>query len=407
MSDDQIPISAGQSSPASAPAFRSFLVPLLLMTSIFFIGFMSRIIQAPLMPNIEKDMGLTHGTAGSLFFVASLGYFIGTLGSGFIASRINHRRTIIFSTVALSMTIFVIAFSSGLWGLRIGLFALGLTAGPYMPSAFAAITEMVGSRHWGKALAIHELAPNLGFVTAPLVAEAVLYVSSWRGAFAVLGLAALILVIIFARYSRGGDFKADAPTYAHLRVLLAVPAFWIMIILFSLSISSLMGVYTMLPLYLVTDCGLDRSSANTLVALSKVSGIVMAFVGGWATDRFGPKNTLVVVFLFTGIMTILLGISPGSWVPIIVFFQPLLAGCFFPAGFAALALITSPKDRSIAISLTTPAAFLIGGGAVPTFIGFIGDMSSFSVAFAMVGGLVLAGAFISQFLKLEPYSQQD
>jgi hypothetical protein len=46
-------------------------------------------------------------------------------------------------------------------------------------------------------------------------------------------------------------------------------------------------------------------------------------------------------------------------------------------------------------------AFMIGGGAVPTAIGVIGDFWSFGLGVSLVGGLILAGAFLPWFLKVE------
>jgi len=55
-------------------------LPLLLLTSIFFVNFLARILLAPLMPAVESDLGLSHAEAGSFFLLVSLGYF-----------TINHR----------------------------------------------------------------------------------------------------------------------------------------------------------------------------------------------------------------------------------------------------------------------------------------------------------------------------
>ena len=156
----------------------------------------------------------------------------------------------------------------------------------------------------------------------------------------------------------------------------------------------------MLPLYLVTERGFDRSWANTLVALSRVSGLVMAFFAGWATDRFGPRRVMAGVFLLTGLMTLLLGTTPNPWIVIIIFLQPMLAVCFFPAGLAALSCIGPSSSRNVAISLTIPFAFLLGAGATPTAIGVMGDAGSFGVGFAVVGGLILMGFLLSLRLKL-------
>ena len=155
----------------------------------------------------------------------------------------------------------------------------------------------------------------------------------------------------------------------------------------------------MLPLYLVTDHGMERNWANTLTALSRIAGVATTLIGGWATDRIGPKQILRVVFLMTGLMTIFLGFASSSWISVAVFLQPLLAVCFFPAGLAALSMVSSPKERSIMVSLTVPIAFIMGGGASPTLIGFVGDVSSFGFGIALVGGLILAGAIFSAYLN--------
>jgi NNP family nitrate/nitrite transporter-like MFS transporter len=155
----------------------------------------------------------------------------------------------------------------------------------------------------------------------------------------------------------------------------------------------------MLPLYLVTDHGMERNWANTLIALSRIAGIAMTLIGGWATDRIGPKQILRMVFLLTGLMTIFIGFASSSWVGVAVFLQPLVAVCFFPAGLAALSMVSSPKERSIMVSLTVPIAFLVGGGGAPTLIGFLGDVSFFGPGIALVGGLILTGTIFSGYLK--------
>jgi NNP family nitrate/nitrite transporter-like MFS transporter len=127
----------------------------------------------------------------------------------------------------------------------------------------------------------------------------------------------------------------------------------------------------------------------------------MALAGGWASDRFGPRKVLVIVFLLTGSATILMGAAPNRWVLAAVFFQPLLAVCFFPAGFAALSRIGPTGSRNLAVSLAIPIAFLLGGGAVPSLIGLLGDTVSFSAGIMLVGAAITAGALLAGQLKLQ------
>ncbi len=277
---------ARRSENNSSESFLNQFGPLLILTSIFFLNFVSRITLAPLTPNIEIDLNLSHTDAGSLFFLISLGYFISLTGSGFISYRLNHKRTILLSNTALGFALIGTAFCVGTWTIRLGLFIVGIAAGLYLPSGMAMLTSLIPARRWGKAIAIHELAPNLGFVAAPLVSEAVMVWFSWRAVFLLFGCVTLIMSPVFYYYSRGGEFRGEAPNFVSFRQLFGNLSFWVMMLLFSLGIISTLGIYTMLPLYLVTEHSIDRNVANTLIALSRISGVIMAFVGGWATDRF-------------------------------------------------------------------------------------------------------------------------
>jgi NNP family nitrate/nitrite transporter-like MFS transporter len=373
--------------------------PLLLLALIFFLNFMARIILAPLMPTVEKDLNIGHGQAGSLFLLISVGFLPVLLASGYFSSRLTHRKTIILSATALGIALLGVSFSNSLWGIRLGLIFLGMAAGLYLPSGIATLTSMVASRHWGKALAIHELAPNLSFVVAPVVAEAFLGWFSWRGVIALLGGASLFVGMVFTRFGRGGEFPGEPPSLRSFKALLADSNFRILVILFCLAVSASMGIFAMLPLYLVTERAMDQNQANTLIALSRISGLGMAFIAGWAVDRFGPRRTLSGIFLLTGLSTVMLGIAHGYWMIVIIFIQPALAVCFFPAGFSALALIGPPATRNLGVSLSIPIAFLFGAGAVPIGIGIAGDAGSFSLGIIVVGVVIFAGLIFSLRLR--------
>src|SRR3954454_9272235 len=43
--------------------------PLSFFVLIFFVNFCGRMILAPLLPSIQKELGITHGRAGSFFFL--------------------------------------------------------------------------------------------------------------------------------------------------------------------------------------------------------------------------------------------------------------------------------------------------------------------------------------------------
>jgi len=381
-------------------SFRSQMGPLLFLVGIFFLNFLARVVLSPLMPNVEKDLKIGHDEAGSLFLLISVGYCVGLLASGFVSSRLYHRKTIFLSSLAVGVGLMIVSVSHNLWGIRIGLIFLGMAAGLYLPSGIATVTYLVQPEHWGKAIAIHELAPNLGFVIAPLLAEALLGLFSWRGVLSLAGMGSMAAGIIFVFWGKGGAFPGEAPDSRILRSILVEPSFWIMMALFGLAIGASFGVYAMMPLYLVTERGMDRPWANALVGLSRVSPLGFSILSGWVTDRIGPKKTLAGVFLAMGVVTMLLGLTPGSWVILMVFLQPVLATSFFPPGFAALSRIGSKKIRNVAVSLTMPVSFLLGGGAIPAGIGVMGEMRSFALGITCFGGLLFAGVFLASRLEL-------
>ena len=379
--------------------FRSYLAPVLFLAAIFFQNFISRIILAPLLPSIEEDLGLSHGQSGSFFFLMTAGYFFAMLGSGFFSARYTHRRTIVIAIALVGISLLLVALSRDLWSMRAALLLLGMSAGLYLPSGIATLTQLVDPKNWGKALAIHELGPNLGFVVAPLIASILLTWLSWRSVFVVLGGMSLLLVMGFARFGRGGDFAGEPPSFTSFFVLIREPLFWVMMILCGLGVAGSLGIYAMLPLYLVFEHGTDAEWANTLVALSRISGLGTAFVSGFATDRFGPKRTLFGILMLTGLITLLLGVSAGRWLILLVLLQPALSTSFFPPALAALSSSGLPVSRNVAVSFTIPLAFLFGGGIVPMFIGVMGDGGLFNLGIVTVGVLLLGGSLLALTLK--------
>jgi NNP family nitrate/nitrite transporter-like MFS transporter len=371
---------------------------LLLLTTIFFTSFMARIILAPLLPAIQAELSIDYSSAGNLFFVLSGGYCLSLLSTSYLAGRFRHRTLILASTTGLGIALFTATTVETIAALRATAFLLGLAAGLYLPSGISAVTHLTGPRHWGRALAIHELAPNLAFILAPLAAELMLRLTGWRLGMVALGTATLLLGLLYAIYGRGTDFHGQMPDRQATRTLLGQPFLWLLVVMFSLGISSTLGIYTMLPLYLVSAHGLDHGSANALLSLSRVAALPMAFAGGWVADRLGPLPTIRGVFLLTGLATIALGLTHGPWLKGAVFCQPVLAVCFFPAGFSALSALSPPGYRSMAVALTIPIAFLLGGGGVPLAIGWLGDAGRFAQAFILTGTLITLGAGLTALL---------
>jgi NNP family nitrate/nitrite transporter-like MFS transporter len=366
------------------------LFPLTFLTAIFYLNFVSRIILGPFLPVIEHELGLGHGGAGSLFLFIQIGYATGLLGSGLVSWRFTHRHTIVTSAVVVGIAMVGLSLAASLGAMRFWLVLGGAGAGLYLPSGVATITHLVNDAHWGKALAFHELAPNLAFITAPLLAEALFATISWRGVLAVVGIVAVLAGGCFALSGHGGSRRGEPPRLQTIAGLLRDPSVWAMMLIFAAGVGSSLGLYSMLPLFLVSDAGMTLRAANGLTGLSRVACLAVAFVSGWLTDRMGYRHALTVALATTASLNLCLGLFPGpALTPIFVFLQGAAAVMFFPPAFAAVSRLFPAQMRNLAVALTTAVGVFLGGGGVPTLVGYLAEVASFSTAFTVVGALAI------------------
>ena len=218
---------------------------LLFLAITFYTMVLSKDILSPLMPIIEDDLGIGHRQAGSLFFVMALGHFGMLLASGFVAFRFSRTMMIALSSIGVGLSLLFVSFAQTLSGIRLGLLLLGMASGLYLPAAIAILTTAVHAKDLGKAIAIHELAPSLATISAPLIAVALLGSISWRELLLLISAASIVAGLAFITFDKSGRFREEASTGATLRHLLLEPSFWIMVILFSLAIGGEIGVYSM------------------------------------------------------------------------------------------------------------------------------------------------------------------
>lgn len=377
------------------------LPPLLLLVGIFYLNFISRVILAPLLPIIEKDLALGHGQAGSLFLYIAGGYATGLWLSGFISAYLNHRYTLILSTFSVGTMMIGVSISSSLGTICLFLFLCGIMAGLYLPSALASLTEWVRKEHLGKAMAIHELAPNLGFITAPLLAEILLKILNWQGTLAFIGSGAILMGFLYLWLGRGGTTKGSPPRLQSMYLVCKNPSFWIMAAFFLISIGSSLGSYTMMPLFLVTEIGMERGWANTLIGLSRVFGTVILFLAGVIIDSLGPKRGMALFLSLTGFFMLCLGMFSGPWLtPLLLCLQTASAACLFPVGFTILSLTFPEEIRNVGVSMVMLVGFILGGGVVPSGLGHWAEAFSFSSGFILLGAIfLLVIPFFQYFAK--------
>jgi NNP family nitrate/nitrite transporter-like MFS transporter len=372
--------------------FRSVAGTVSFLTLLFFLSFLTRFIFSPLLPAIGKDIGLGAGQAGSLFFMSGIGMLLGSLSTGFISARVTHRNTIFISVFGAAAGLLVAHFAGSIWMLRVALIMLGFFAGVQTPSSLATITAMVRPQDWSTALTVQQLGPPLSLVASGLFAAALLSWFSWRTSLLwIVGLCVLagLLFIIF----RGvGSFPGDPPIPSMLGPVVRLHSFWVMAFLFALGMAAQAGVYSMLPMYLTTERGMSVAGANTFLGLANIAPLIMLFIAGWVTDRIGEKWTMTFYLFVAGIGVLFTGLLSGVGMKISIVVVSAFAVGFFPPAFKSLSSIVQPTFRSLAASLGTPIGFILGGGLLPTGLGFMGQSYSFALGFAITGAVIAVGS---------------
>src|SRR6056297_432005 len=382
--------------------FKSGIPVILLIIMVVITNILSRSILSPLLIRVETSFDISHGPAAQLFLYISIGYSIAMLLSGFVSSKLTHRGSILLCSIVMSIGLAVMAAAPSIEVMRVGVFIMGAGSGLYPPSGIATITALIHKRDWQKALSLHEMGPHFGVGLAPLSANFMLTSSTWRGALGGLSGIVLVVGLLLILRIKAGNFKGEAPTFKALRPLLGEPNFWVLMLFFGLGLASIQGIYLLVPTFLVSEAGFSLQMANRVFGISRFLPIVALLTAGLVMDRIGVRRTVMVTLCGAGLSILLMGILKGPYLVAAVFLQPTIGAFYFPAGLAALATVGPPRSRNVAVSMVLPVSALIGSGLIPSFLGYMGDVVSFTAGFLFVGGLMMLLSFLSLALRTEP-----
>jgi len=369
--------------------FRKALPALIFLTGMFLLNFMTRTVLSPLLSELEADLAISHAQAGRLFLFLALGVSLGSFANGLVSKRISHRATVFASAFFSGLTLMAASRSASYPLFAAGLFVLGAFSGLYFPSGLAAITAYVRQPDWGKAIGVHDSAASLSFILIPLFAELIFLIGTWRHTLLVLGAVQTAVAVVFLHRGLGRESFGDSPRPVLLAAIVRTRNFWLLSFFFGIAAGASIGSFSMLPLYLITEHGYARETANTLISAARISGLFMTLAAGYATDRIGVKATLLLYFTTCAVLTAMYGLASGPLLLATIFLQSAVATCFFAPGFTALSRAFAGPSQNVATSVIGLGAAVIGQGMVPAMLGAAGSAGHFGAGFLILGGLLL------------------
>lgn len=373
--------------------FNSAIPFLALITLIFYFNCVERALLSPLLVSIQKEFQFSYTLTTSLLLVRSVGLSVSLFANSFLAANFRHRDIITASVFLSGASFAVLSLTTTYLQLQIGLLLFGLSAGLYFPSGMAVVSSIVDKKDYGKAVSIHEIAPNLAFITAPFIVELMFYFTDWRGTLRYIGLLAMLLAIFFAFAGKGGSGNGTPPSFGNLKRILTKRKTWIFFTLTCIGLSLETAPYYVLPLFLVDQQNMSSAEANNLLALSRLATPFMALSAGFVEARVGTKPMLVIGLLSSAVCLGLMAVTTGTPLSAAIIAQPLFPAILFPVIFKVFSDFFPPEEQSLVLAITMPLLGFLGSGILPNFLGYCGDVYSFQLGFAILGVITLLSMF--------------
>lgn len=377
------------------------ILPLFIFWCLWYLNFSTRTIFSPILPLIEDSLLLSHGKAGGLFISLSVGYSLALLATGRLTPAWGYKRTIVIGFWGVSLVFFGFQFVESYVSFHFLFFLLGIATGTYIPSMLPIITETYESRNWGKAIGLHDSAASFSIFSIPILMVYGLQFFSYKTPLLLLGIVSLIFPLFFWKVSV--EPKKEPPQKGESYTgLFKKRTIWIMILFWILSSGSSMGVYSILPLYLIKERGIDFDLANQLLGISRAGGMAVPILIGFLVDRYGYRTILFLSLLMTGLSTIALSLSsPLSLIFISLTLQAVLSLAFFPVALATISKLAPLSSRSMVLGVIMSVGVGFGMGVTPFLLGLTADHFNFRVGILWLGVLTSLSSLLVYLLKEE------
>jgi MFS family permease len=340
--------------------------------------------------------------------------FLSPIG-GFIADRFNRRWTILGSLFVWSVITYLTGhaqtYNQMLW-LR-GL--MGVSEAFYIPAALALISDFHPGSTRARAIGLHQSGIYAGLALGGIggyIAQA----STWRNSFSWFGMIGILYSFVLAFTLRDPD-KSDGaaarPTIAignTLKALWSQPAFWILVIYFTLPAIAGWVTKNWLPTFLSDTFKLKEGpaglSATGYIQLASFAGVVL---GGAVADAWmnrTPRGRIYTSAIGTLLLVpALLGLGfawslPAAIGAMIVF--GIGWGFFDCNNMPILCQIARPEHRATGYGFMNLVSISVGAGST-VVLGWMRDQGiPFSRAFTISAAVALLSAALILLVKPRP-----
>ena len=372
----------------------------LICTAAFLVVADGRVVT-PLLPAIERDFGVTVGTAGLTATSYLAAYALFQLCYGPFGDRLGKVRVIRWTLFVFTVGTGLCAAMPDLTSLLVMRALTGVSAAAVIPMSLAYLGDTIAYERRQQAISLFlssiVVAAALSQVLGGLLAQ----VASWRVAFLVIAVVSAVPTLLFVRAG------TDAPSpvgekRSHLRRYLEVvrrgPVFFSITVLEG---ALLWGASAYLAAVLVDERGSSYVVAGLLLGVMGIGSVATARIQGRRSGLGHERRRFAggaAVYGIGIVMVAVLGKIGGVW-PLWFAIASILLGIGFTSAHSTLqttATEIAPEARATAVSLFSFA--MNSGGAIGSAVaGVLVDGPGYATMWVtcavLVGVLAVVGPF--------------
>jgi len=401
---------------ATSPRFYAWAVVALLWPVVM-LNYLDRQMVSTIRASIRADIPTIANDQdfGILMAVFMWVYaFLSPVG-GFIADRFNRRWTVIGSLFVWSAVTWATghcATYSQMLGCRA---LMGISEAFYMPAALALITDFHPGGTRARAVGVHLSGIYAGLALGG-IGGYIAQTSSWRNCFTWFGAAGMVYAVVLILGLKDKPAAAEETERLRnhpvtigdtIRSLWTQPAFWILVVYFTLPAIAGWVTKNWLPTYIADTFKLKEwpagLSATSFIQIASFAGVLL---GGIIADywmrvtwRGRIFTSAAGVFLM---VPALLGLGCAWSLGAAMGFMALFGlgwGFFDCNNMPILCQIARPEHRATGYGFMNLVSISVGAVATVA-LGWMRDHGiKFSVAFEVSAAVALLSAFLILFLK--------
>ena len=379
-----------QQKKAHALVKKEYLLPFVLVTSLFFMWGFARAILDVLNKHFQEALGISLAHSAMIQVMFYLGYFIMAIPAGLFIARNGYRKGVVFGLLlfGIGSLLFIpgeyfMSFNFFLFSLFViacGLVFLETAANPYM-------TELGERETAASRLNLAQSFNGLGCACAPLLVGMMLFSEGQEAnlsfPYMMMGIVVLVVALIFSRVQlpeiTHAEDTVQTETTASKKDVWSNKLFVFGIsALFCYEIAEI-SINSFFINYVVDDGWMNALDAAKLLSVAGL-GLFMCgrFLGSWIMRFVRAEKFLLICAIGTVVSTALVVMNLGmiSFVSLILIY--LFEAIMFPTIFAiCLRGLGNNTKRASSYLMMTP----IGGAVGPLLMGMVGDMTSMSFSF--------------------------